>query len=399
MSLVFASLTALSLLLAGWQWFCSLRFPLHARVPARHGLRAVTLLKPIRGWDEQTAQCVQSWLQQDYPAPVQVLFGVDEDDIPARRGLGRLIASLPADRARLVLCHRELGPHPKVAKLVQLYAHAMHGYLVVGDADVWAPPDFLDQATPLLEDPQVGMVNCLYCQPEALTPAMRWTQTSINADFWTQVLQSNSIQPQTFALGAVMITRRAEVEAIGGFGSYIDYFADDYQLGHRIAQLGRRIALSPVVVECRSPAMSWRQVWNHQLRQAKTIRACRPIPYFFSLLNNVTLWCLLWLLTAPVPLTLAAVSVAQFLRWVTALHHESRLCRARPSWPWFWFSSVKDLLQALVWAGAFLGNTVTWRGQQFRLRKGGRLERIGTVSPGGPTAARNPALAPHQDQN
>jgi ceramide glucosyltransferase len=379
MNIAFAILTALSALLAGWQWVCGLRFPLHQRASARRGVGAVTLLKPIRGWDDETAQSLQSWLAQDYPERVQILFGVDDDDPAAQAGVRELMAAWPEDRAKLVLCHRHFGPHPKVAKLVQLYPHALHDIIVVSDADVWAPPDFLIQTTPLLEDPEVGMVNCFYCQPEAPTPAMRWTGVAINADFWTQVLQSNNLKPQDFALGAVMMTRRREVDAIGGFASYISYLADDYQLGNRIARLGRRIKLSSVVVECRSAPMTWRQVWHHQLRQARTIRVCQPAPYFFSILNNVTLWCLLWLLASPTLGSLAGIGLAQLVRCGTAWHNQSRLCRARVPWMWLWMIPIKDLLQFAVWAGSFLGSKVVWRGEQFLLRPGGKLERISSA--------------------
>ena len=33
----------------------------------------------------------------------------------------------------------------------------------------------------------------------------------------------------------------------------------------------------------------------------------------------------------------------------------------------------KDLQQVVIWAGAFLGNTVDWRGQKMRLRRDGTL--------------------------
>jgi ceramide glucosyltransferase len=388
MSIAFAVLTALSVILVGWQWVCGLRFPLHARTPARRDARPVTLLKPVRGWDVETAHSLESWLKQEHPGNVQVLFGVDDDDNAAQAGVRTLIAGLPEERAKLVLCHGKLGPHPKVAKLAQLYPHALHDVIVVSDADVWAPSDFLSQATPLLDEPNVGLVNCFYCQPHASTLAMRWTGIAINADFWTQVLQSNSIKPQDFALGAVMMTRRSELEAIGGFMSYIGYLADDYQLGHRIAGLGRRIELSPVVVECRSAPMTWRQVWSHQLRQARTIRACQAAPYFFSILNNVTLWCALWLLTAPTLASLAGVGLAQLIRCGTALHNEFRLCRSRASWAFFWMIPLKDLLHVATWAGAFLGRSVVWRGEQFVLRAGGKLERTSNV--------RTPVTAPMQ---
>ena len=32
--------------------------------------------------------------------------------------------------------------------------------------------------------------------------------------------------------------------------------------------------------------MGWSAVWKHQLRWARTIRVCQPVPYFFSLLSN-----------------------------------------------------------------------------------------------------------------
>jgi ceramide glucosyltransferase len=38
-----------------------------------------------------------------------------------------------------------------------------------------------------------------------------------------------------------------------------------------------------------------------------------------------------------------------------------------------WLVPVKDLLQAAIWAGAFLGTTVEWRGQRMKLRRDGTL--------------------------
>jgi ceramide glucosyltransferase len=374
MSLAFAFLTGISVLLAVWQWICGLRFPIQARATWPGPFLPVTLLKPLRGWDEQTAASLRSWLEQDYPERVQVLFGVDDDDHAALEGVRQLIAHLPEEQARLVLCHRNIGPHPKVAKLVQLHPHALHNILVVSDADVWAPPDLLTQTTPLLQDPAVGLINCFYCQPEALTPAMHWIRVTINSDFWTQVLQSNCIHPQDFALGAVMIVRRSELEAIGGFNSFIEYLADDYQLGHRIVKLGRRIELATVVVECRSQPMNWAQVWAHQLRQARTIRACQPTAYFFSILNNVTLWSALWLFTSLTPFALAGTSLALLVRVASALHAESRLCQSRARLGHFYMVPIRDLLHFLTWAGAFLGRNVLWRGNRFIVLPGGKLK-------------------------
>ena len=185
--------------------------------------------------------------------------------------------------------------------------------ILVSDADVRVPPDFLANIVAPLRDeswadsplpadgahgvtrPNVGLVNCFYRLANPSTTAMRWEAVAINADFWSQVLQSQSLKPLDFALGAAMLVRREALAEIGGFQSLADCLADDYQLGHRIAKNGHRIALCPVVAECWDAPMNWRDVWKHQLRWARTIRVCQPLPYFFSILSNATLWPLLWL--------------------------------------------------------------------------------------------------------
>src|SRR3982751_6082213 len=93
-----------------------------------------------------------------------------------------------------------------------------------------------------------------------------------------------------------MLTRRKYLEEIGGFKLLADCLADDYQLGNRIARNGHRIVLSPIVVECWDPPMTWGAVWKHQLRWARTIRVCQPVPYFFSILSNAGFWAVLFVL-------------------------------------------------------------------------------------------------------
>jgi hypothetical protein len=43
------------------------------------------------------------------------------------------------------------------------------------------------------------------------------------------------------------------------------------------------------------------------------------------------------------------------------------------SWRWAWLPLVKDLLQVAVWAMAFAGDAIEWRGERMRLRPDGTL--------------------------
>ncbi len=308
---IFAALALLSLALVLWQWLAARRFPLHRRVADPSFAPAVTLLKPLKGCDETTADSLQSWFNQNYAGPVQILFGVADANDPVCKIVRELIEKNPGRDAQLVICGESFGTNGKISTLVQLERSAKYELILVSDADVRVPPDFLaNMVAPLAPSDgerevtpsrdrvrgEIGLVNCFYRLANPATTAMRWEAVAINADFWSQVLQAASLKPLDFALGAAMLVRRKALTEIGGFQSLADCLADDYQLGHRIAEKGHRIALCPVVVECWDAPMNWRDVWQHQLRWARTIRVCQPLPYFFSILSNATFWPLLWLI-------------------------------------------------------------------------------------------------------
>lgn len=377
LNLILAVLAWLSFALALWQWVAARRFPLHRRVTDLSFAPAITLLKPLKGCDATTAESLQSWFNQNYAGPAQILFGVADASDPVCTIVRELIEKNPGRDAQAVVCAESPGANGKVSTLVQLVRLAKHELILVSDADVRVPPDFLANIAAPLRDSKVGLVNCFYRLANPATTAMRCEAVAINADFWSQVLQSTNLKPPDFALGAAMLTRRKLLEEIGGFAAWVNCLADDYQLGHRIAQRGHRIALCPVVVECWDAPMNWCDVWKHQLRWARTIRVCQPVPYFFSILSNATLWPLLWLIASLVwSKTLCAPLIAVvclLIRIVLAQNLQRRFMQSRDNIAPPWLAPVKDLQQAAIWAGAFLGNTVEWRGQKMRLRRDGTL--------------------------
>jgi ceramide glucosyltransferase len=372
---VLAILALLAVLLAVWQWVAAWRFPLHLRVADKSYSPEVTLLKPLKGWDLNSAKCLRTWLNQEYPAAVQILMGVASPDDPAAEPVRQLLKEYPTARAQLVICPEALGVNAKVSTLIQLLRLAQHDIIVLSDADVLATPDYLVNAVAPLRNPEVGLVNSFYRLAEPATPAMKFEAIAVNADFWSQVLQGQSMQPLDFALGAVMTTRRQQLTAIGGFEGLADYLADDFQLGNRIARHGRLIAVCPVVVDCLSAPMGWRQVWDHQLRWSRTIRVSKPLPYALSILSNPTLWPLLWLAARPTRGVLLAFCACVLARMAMAATLQKRLAPDTRCMRFCWLAPVKDLLQFVLWLLAFCGNRIHWRGQWFQLQRDGKLVR------------------------
>ena len=377
MVLVLAILAGLSALLTLWQWLATWRFPLHQRFP-RHSpapsAPAITVIKPLKGLDSHTIHCLQSWLQQQYSAPVQILFAVASEADPACPEIRRFIAAHPGADCQLVLCPDSLGINAKVSSLIQARRRAKHPVIVVSDDDVLVPPDFLENLVLPFAGPNTGLVNCFYRFANPVTLPMRLEAVAVNADFWSQVLQGRMLQPLDFALGAVMAIKSGDLDKIGGFESVADFLADDFQLGNRIARLaGKRIELCPLVVDCLSEPSGWREVWSHQLRWARTIRASKPGPYAASVLSNATIWPLLWAACYPSVCSWVTLAICLCLRIFTAFLHQRRLGMVPGQSAFWWLPPFKDLFQFAIWIGAFAGNKIRWRNQQFHLQRDGRL--------------------------
>lgn len=374
-----AAFAVLSFELVLWQFFAARRFPLHKRIAGAAFSPAVSILKPLKGCDATTSASLESWLQLNYSGPVQILFGVASAEDPVCGIVRELIRKYPKADAQLLVCGETLGMNAKVSTLTQLERLVQHDLILVSDADVRVPPDFLANMVAPLREPEVALVNCFYRIANPVNLAMQWEAVAINVDFWSQVLQSQTLKPLDFALGAAILQRRKSLEQAGGFAAFANCLADDYQIGNQIAKNGGRIALCPVVVECWDPPMSWRDVWKHQLRWARTIRVCQPVPYFFSVLSNGSLWPMLWLLDSVLRAKAfygMAALVLLAARVVIARNLQRRFNNGGQKPAPSWLVPVKDLLQAAIWAIAFCGNKIEWRGRKMRLRRDGNLEPV-----------------------
>ena len=379
---ILACLSFLSFGLTLWRWVAAARFPLHQRAAVRAPLPGCAVLKPLKGCEADTKSCLRSWLAQNYPGPAQILFGVASADDPVCAVVRELLAEFPQADAQLVLCAATLGVNRKISTLRQLEARIRHPLVMISDADVRVPEDFLASLAPAFADPAVGLVHCLYRLRNPGGLAMRWEAIAVNADFWSSVLQAQSLKKVDFALGALMALRAEQLREMGGFAELADYLADDYHLGRLIAGLGKRIVLSPVVVDCHEAPRNWAQAWAHQVRWARTIRVCQPLLFFFSILDNATFWPLLWLAVSLAASSAGAGAVLPIclgfflFRIATAVWQEWRLTGSGAHFGWFWMVPVKDLLNVAVWLAAFAGNQIQWGGRRYRVLPGGRLRSI-----------------------
>ncbi len=238
-------------------------------------LPPISILKPLKGTDPEIYESFRSHCLQDYPE-YEIIFGVSDPDDPAIESVQELQAEFPNRRIQLMVCPKILGANVKVSNLTQMVSEVRYDHLIVNDSDIRVEPDYLRRVTAPLADSQVGTVTCLYRGVAGPTLGSRLEALGISTDFCASVLAARQLEGGIrFGLGSTLVLRRAELEKIGGFISLVDYLADDYELGKRIAALGLTVKLSEVVVETYLPSYRLKEFFAHQLRWARGVRDAR----------------------------------------------------------------------------------------------------------------------------
>jgi len=365
-------------LLCLWSAGAYLRYRGKARqaAAAQGAVPPVSILKPLKGVDPEIYDCFRSHCLQDYPE-YEIIFGVSEADDPAVQTVQRLQREFPQCSIQLVVCSQRLGANTKVSNLVQMLPVARYDHLIVNDSDIRVESDYLRRVMAPLSEKRVGMVTCLYRGIASGTLGSRLEAIGISTDFSAGVIVARCIEGGVrFGLGSTLALRRRELEAIGGFEAFVDYLADDYELGKSIAALGREVRLSEVVVETVLPAYDLKGFLEHQLRWARSVRDSRPWGYAGLLFTFGVPWAMLVVIAARGAawawgLAASVALLRVLMAWTVgrAVLRDRQLASLLPLLP------LRDFAAVLVWLGSFVGNRIAWRGDYFRL-KDGKLARV-----------------------
>lgn len=334
----------------------------------------VSILKPVGSFNSDTQRCIESWFQLAYPAKIEILLGYQAEDVNTRKKLEQILFKYPEIPAILVASHIEDDENPKVRKLISMAHHATHNTWVVSDADVIAPSDLLIDVIPSLPEEIPSLICFPYRILNQSTLPQKLECAANNIDFWSQVTQAMHLGSMDFAIGATMVFHKKSLEQAGGFESLRNMLADDFHLGQNMVAAGGHIYFIPRILDCLHGNSNFKEIIQRQIRWARTIRNCKPVPYFLSILANPTLWPMLNVLVSPTsPIAFLILTLVVVIR-ITLAHNLLLHFQGRHKLTYLaWLAPVRDILQSFIWFLAFTGKTIVWNGKPYRLRRDGTL--------------------------
>jgi ceramide glucosyltransferase len=324
----------------------------------------VTILKPLHGAEPDLYAHLVSFCQQDYPGPVQIVFGVADAADPAVAVVRNLIADHPNRDLALVINSRRHGANAKVSNLINMQNEARHEVLVISDSDIVVPRDYLKVIAATLSERSVGLVTSLYRGVAAAGMWSRFAAAAIDYHFLPNVLVGLKLGLATPCFGSTIAVMKTTLAKFGGLLSVADYLADDYELGRSVRRTGLKVAIPSLVVTHVCSERSLRELLLHEIRWARTIRSLDSLGFTGLVITHALPFALLGTMLGG--LTPASILVPAALACRLALQAEVRrafLLRG----DLFWLGPIRDLFSFIVFIASFFGRRVEWRGRRYGL--------------------------------
>jgi ceramide glucosyltransferase len=349
-------------------------------LPQAMSFPGVTVLKPLHGAEAGLEENLNSFCRQDYPGPVQIVFGVRDAADPAVDTVRRLQAALPAADIELVIDAATHGANGKISNLVNMAPAIRHGLVVLADSDIRVEAGYLRGIAGALEQPGTELVTCLYRGMAAGGLWSRLAAMGINYHFLPSVLVGLGIGRADPCFGSTMALRRDTLDRIGGFEAFVNHLADDHAIGQAVRRDGGRITVPRMIVShiCRERKAG--EMLRQELRWARTLRLLDPAGFLGSAVTHPLPFALLALLLSPAPWGLGALTAALVSRLLLQVQVDRVIGNPEGKGGSPWLEPLRDLLSFAVFVASHFTDAVTWRGQRFRVNRDGTLTPVDTLA-------------------
>ncbi len=203
----------------------------------------VALLRPLCGAPGYLDRCLASLWRAAERGGASVYLAIEDPADPAHEHLSGAV------RTEVHTGETTPGKNRKIANLIQLKAEDAADVLVLSDADIDVPGDYVARAAEPFADPEVGFATAPYRSVPADSAASRFDALLTNLHFLPNTCFAVAVEGLHFGLGSTLAVRREALAEIGGLAAIVDESGDDLALAHRIEEKGWKLVWLPLLVD------------------------------------------------------------------------------------------------------------------------------------------------------
>ncbi|SFN82641.1 ceramide glucosyltransferase [Mesorhizobium sp. NFR06] len=326
----------------------------------------VSIIVPSRGVEPFTEETLQRAFSLDWPR-YELIFCVAHAEDPVVKLINAAIARYPKVPARLLVGDDRISANPKLNNCVKGWQAARHDWAILADSNVSMPRDYVQHLMAAWR-PGTGLVcsTPIGSRPDGFWAEVECAFLNTLQARWQYAGEALGLG---FAQGKSMLWNKPMLDANGGIQALAAEIAEDAAATKLVNSLGLRVNLVASPFEQplgqRTPA----EIWARQTRWARLRRVTFPQFFAPEILTGAAMPLLLALLAAAG----AGVSLPTTALCVLAIAYlpECLLASAKG-----WYLSlrsvtamiVRDAMLPAIWARAWFGGAVEWRGNAMTIR-------------------------------
>lgn len=342
------------------------------------GTTPISVLKPVRGLDDEFEQNLESFCLQSHSA-YEIIVGAADPNDPALEVARRVMRRFPNVALRVISGEWQTGYNPKVRNLRNMLAYARYPTVLVSDGDVRVGSDYLSIMAGAIEQPNVGLVSNLVVGVGDRTLGSACQNMRLNGFVARTLAAAQVYLRHPVIMGKAMLFRRDALTNIGGFAVAADVLAEDYLLGRAVLDAGYRVKTlgHPVWTVNRDGSIT--KMLERDTRWSQIRRHVAPALFLLEPLGAPALWVPLLCLAGcfgsgqlepcMTQIAGAALAFALFMEvFIAALLQGSRF-----QWSSLFVLPLSSVVALIAWCNAWSRDAVIWRNQRLRITAGSRL--------------------------
>jgi len=332
----------------------------------------ISILKPLKGLDDDLLDNLVSFCNQDYPE-YEIIFSLEEASDPTLKLAQKIKKMYPQKKISIVVKKTDYALNPKVNNLIGAYSISQFPYILISDSDVRVDKDYLREIIKHMEDPHVALVSNLIRGIGSRTISSLFENLHLNSFVIGNVALLTTFFKMPVVVGKSMLMRKKDFEAIGGFEAVKNVLAEDYIIGQKIHKRGARVITSGHVVNAVNHYRTMKQFVKRHARWGKLRWKLGAIGYVAEIVSNaVFISCLPLVLLGPTTRTIS-LATAVFLIKIIGDYALGKRIRSAHRFFHYLLSPIKDIIIGCIWFVPFVSRTVMWRRHKYKITKGSVL--------------------------
>ncbi|MFZ1292439.1 MAG: glycosyltransferase [Melioribacteraceae bacterium] len=334
----------------------------------------ISILKPIKGIDDQLESNLKSFYNLDYPN-YEIIFGLHTKEDPALQIINNISTEFSKVKTKIVVDNYMIGLNPKINNLYNMFPKSKGSFILISDSNTRVESNFLKSLLSEFDDKNVGLVTASIRGIGAKNIPSIFENIHLNSFMLPSVFTASRIAKISIVIGKSILIPGKILNQIGGFEIFRNYLAEDYLMGVKVEDLGYKVKTSSTFVDNINENLTLKKFLNRHSRWAKMRAKIRLNTYLLEAFSNpiAASFVLTFLLFNNFGIIqFFAISFIKIFLDFSVL----KIVKSDIKFYQLLFIPIKDLIIGLIWYIPFINSEVNWRNNIFKIRKNSLLQPI-----------------------